>query len=49
VALFGSAGQHDQPTDAGRPVDAAARQRLERECGIVVLPAPRLDQVLVVE
>jgi hypothetical protein len=49
VALFGPAGQHEHPADAGRRVDQVARRRLERECGIVVLAAPRLDQVLVVE
>jgi hypothetical protein len=46
VALFGSAGQHDRPADAGRPVDEEARQRLRRDCGITVVPRPRLDQVV---
>jgi hypothetical protein len=49
VALFGPAGEHPLPADAGRPVDDAARRRLQRECGIAVVARPRLDEVWVVE
>jgi hypothetical protein len=49
VALFGAGGQHDRPADAGRPVDEAVRQRLRAACGVVVVPRPRLDQLVVAE
>jgi RES domain len=47
VALFGTTGQHDSPADAGRAVEEADSRRLQRECGITLVPRPRLDQLVI--
>lgn len=49
VALFGTRGQHDRPADVGTPIDEAVLERLRTECGVVVAPRPRLDQLVVAE
>lgn len=48
VAHFGPAGTAGRKVGPGKPIDDALRQRLERECGVVVAPPPSLSALTVV-
>ncbi len=45
VAHFGARGLARRKSGAGRVIDASLRDRLENECGVVVAPAARSDQL----
>lgn len=53
IARFGAGGQHDVAPDghAGppRPIDKVVRERLQRDCGITIVPRPCLDQLVSLE